>query len=221
MSPAFPASAGRTTAAPPTIRAHLRPADGPHRPAHRGAGGDRRRSDPAAAGGRLGREVAARVAARARRPAGALRRAGLPHVRTNAEAPARCWKRSRSRTRRARATAETMRLSARGYHAADAMRLSARGYHRVLRVRARSPISTAPTRSAGVHLGRGACPTARWPKPPRSESHALTLYQPCSHRAGATLFGLKHFARSATHRRVNHTARAKRSPMLTAQTITV
>lgn len=33
--------------------AHLRPADGPHRSAHRGAGRDRGRSDPAAAGRRL------------------------------------------------------------------------------------------------------------------------------------------------------------------------
>ena len=61
--------------------AHLGPADGPHRSADRSAGGDRRRSDPAAAGGRLGRSRRARRR-RARHPAGALRRgriAACPH----------------------------------------------------------------------------------------------------------------------------------------------
>ncbi len=52
--------------------AHLGTADGPHRPADRSAGGDGRRSDPAAAGGRLRRSRRARRR-RARHPEGALR----------------------------------------------------------------------------------------------------------------------------------------------------
>jgi magnesium chelatase family protein len=51
--------------------AHFRPADRPHRPAHRGAGGDRRRPHPAAAA-EGSREVAARASPRARHPGRAL-----------------------------------------------------------------------------------------------------------------------------------------------------
>ena len=67
--------------------AHLGPADRPHRSARRSAGGDRRRPDPAAAGGRLGRSGRA-GRGRARHPAARYAAAGLPQVRTNAEAPA-------------------------------------------------------------------------------------------------------------------------------------
>ena len=105
--------------------AHLGPADGPHRSAHRGAGGDRRRPDPAAAGGRLGRSRRPRRR-RARHPACALcrrRPAACPHQCRSAGR--RCWKTI------AQPDAQGQKLLR---DAAETMRLSARGYHRVLRV---------------------------------------------------------------------------------------
>ena len=105
--------------------AHLRPADGPHRSADRSAGGDRRRPDPAAAGGRLGRSRRTRRR-RARHPAGALRRRRT--CRMSAPMPKRrrrCWKTI------AQPDAQGTKLLR---DAAETMRLSARGYHRVLRV---------------------------------------------------------------------------------------
>ena len=65
--------------------AAVRPAARPHRPAYRGAGGDRRRPDPAAAGGRQPRGRGARRA-RARGAGRALRGARAAGVRTNAQA---------------------------------------------------------------------------------------------------------------------------------------
>ena len=105
--------------------AHLGPADGPHRSAHRSAGGDRRRSDPAAAGGRLGRS---RRAGRrgARHPAGALCRRRVCRISAPMPKPRpRCWKTI------AQPDAQGRKLLR---DAAETMRLSARGYHRVLRV---------------------------------------------------------------------------------------
>ena len=104
--------------------AHLGPADGPHRSAHRSAGGDRRRSHLAAAVRRLG-EVAARVAAARDIQLARYAAAGMPHVRTNAEAPASLLETI------AQPDAQGQKLLC---DAAETMRLTARGYHRVLRV---------------------------------------------------------------------------------------
>ena len=104
--------------------AHFGPDHGPHRPAHRGAGGHRRRSDPAAAGGRLGRSRR-RVAAARDIQLARYAAAGLPNVRTNAEAPASVLEQI------AQPDAQGTKLLR---DAAETMRLSARGYHRVLRV---------------------------------------------------------------------------------------
>ena len=97
----------------------------PHRPAHRGAGGDRRRSHPAAAGGRQPRGRGAR-GARPRDAGGALRRA---------RPAAAC---APTRPAHGPLLEEVARPDSGGLallrDAADAMRLSARGYHRVLRV---------------------------------------------------------------------------------------
>ena len=105
--------------------AAVRPAARPHRPAHRGAGGDRRRPDPAAARGRQPRGRGARRArARRCRPSATRRwasRASAPTRRRRG----RRWKRSRRPDNAGLALIRD---------AADAMRLSARGYHRVLRV---------------------------------------------------------------------------------------
>ena len=102
----------------------VRPAARPHRPAHRSAGGDRRRSDPAAAG-EGSREVAARVARARDIQAERYAALGLPNVRTNAQAHGPVLEEV------ARADGAGLALLR---DAADAMRLSARGYHRVLRV---------------------------------------------------------------------------------------
>ena len=103
----------------------VRPAARPHRPAHRGAGGDRRRPDPAAAVGRQPRGRRPR-GARPRHPARTLCRARA--CRTCApmrRRTGRCWRRSRA------PTAPAWRCCA---TPPNSMRLSARGYHRVLRV---------------------------------------------------------------------------------------
>ncbi len=79
---------------------HLGPADGPDRSSHRGAGGVRRRPDPAAAGGRL-RGSRSESSRRARHPR--PRVTSPPACRMSAPMPKhrpRCWKRSRSRTRK-------------------------------------------------------------------------------------------------------------------------
>ncbi|MDR3466147.1 MAG: YifB family Mg chelatase-like AAA ATPase [Xanthobacteraceae bacterium] len=70
-------------------------------------------------------EVAARVAAARARQAARYAAAGLPHVRTNAEAPAAVLEEI------ARPDRDGLALLR---DAADSLRLSARGYHRVLRV---------------------------------------------------------------------------------------
>ena len=70
-------------------------------------------------------EVAARVAAARQRQAARYAAAGLPHIRTNAEAPAAALEDI------ARPDREGLALLR---DAADSLRLSARGYHRVLRV---------------------------------------------------------------------------------------
>ncbi|WP_461324555.1 magnesium chelatase subunit ChlI family protein [Bradyrhizobium diazoefficiens] len=102
--------------------AHLGALDGPHRFAHRGPGGDRGRPDPAAAGAA---EVAARVAAARDIQLARYADIGLPNVRTNAEAPASVLEDI------AKPDAQGAKLLR---DAAETMRLSARGYHRVLRV---------------------------------------------------------------------------------------
>ena len=101
------------------------PADRPHRPHHRGAGGDRRRSHPAAA---------RRRQPRGRRAGGArpraCRRSATRRSGCRTSAPTRRRRAPCSRTWRGR-----MRPGSRCCATpSDAMRLSARGYHRVLRV---------------------------------------------------------------------------------------
>jgi magnesium chelatase family protein len=71
------------------------------------------------------REVAARVAAARDVQRARYAGAGLPHIRTNAEAPASLLETV------AQPDAQGLKLL---HDAANAMRLSARGYHRVLRV---------------------------------------------------------------------------------------
>ena len=125
-SPAMPASAAASNAAPRDYQARISgPADGPHRSAHRGAGGDRRRPDPAAAGGRLAPKS---PRASPRRATSSWRATPPRACRTSAPMPKRrrrCWKRSR------KPDAQGTKLLR---DAAETMRLSARGYHRVLRV---------------------------------------------------------------------------------------
>jgi magnesium chelatase family protein len=70
-------------------------------------------------------EVAARVAAARQRQTARYAAAGLPHVRTNAEAPAAVLEEIARPDRDGQALLRD---------AADGLRLSARGYHRVLRV---------------------------------------------------------------------------------------
>ena len=103
----------------------VRPAARPHRPAHRGAGGDRRRPHPAAARGRQPRGRRARRAARAPSRPSATPRSACRTSAPTRRRRRRCWKRWRAPT----AAGLTLLRDA-----ADAMRLSARGYHRVLRV---------------------------------------------------------------------------------------
>ena len=97
----------------------------PHRSQHRGAGGDRRRPDPAAAG---------RGQPRGRAP----RRAGPRACRPSATPRSACRASPPTRPRRAPCSRRWRGPTAPGSRclrdAADAMRLSARGYHRVLRV---------------------------------------------------------------------------------------
>ena len=101
------------------------PAARPHRPAHRGAGGDRRRSHPAAADRRQPRGRGARRARPRRCRPSATRRSAC---RTCAPTP----------QAQGPVLEDVARPDAGGLallrDAADAMRLSARGYHRVLRV---------------------------------------------------------------------------------------
>ena len=100
--------------------ADLRPADRPHRPAYRGAGGDCRRLllPPPAEGSR---EVAERVAQARERQAARYAAIG----RSNAAVSGTVLEDV------ARPDSSGLALLR---EAADAMRLSARGYHRVLRV---------------------------------------------------------------------------------------
>ena len=106
------AAQGRALRRATTRRASRAPAR-PHRPADRGAGGDRRRPRPAAAGRGQRARSRARVAARARDPGRALRRAsGLPGLRTNAECDGSCSRRSPRPTRRADAAARRRRGAA-------------------------------------------------------------------------------------------------------------
>jgi magnesium chelatase family protein len=85
-------------------------------------------------------EVGARVAAARAIQTERYAALGLPNVRTNAEAPAAVLEDI------AQPDAQGLKLLR---DAAESMRLSARGYHRVLRVAPRSRTSTALTRSAG------------------------------------------------------------------------
>ena len=99
------------------------------------------------------REVAERVARARELQAARYAAIGLPHVRTNATAPARCWKTWRG------PTAAGSRCCA--------MPPTRCGSRRAAIIaccgsRARSPISTAPTRSAACISPR-RCPTARSP----------------------------------------------------------
>ena len=126
------------------------PAARPHRPAHRGAGRHRRRPDPAAAGGRQRRSRGARGAG-ARDPGGALRgarrsrRAPMP-----ASAP-RCSTRWRSRTAQGSRCCATPPTRCSSRRAAITACCGSR---------ARSPTSTAPTRSA-ASTWRRRCRIAR------------------------------------------------------------
>src|SRR3954471_8104717 len=98
-------------------------------------------------------EVAARVARARAIQSQRYAAIGLPHVRTNTAASGPVLE-------------DVAKPDAGGLtllrDAADAMRLSARGYHRCLRLRARSPISTVPTRSAACTLPKRSR-TARSP----------------------------------------------------------
>ncbi len=134
--------------------AHLGPADGPHRSAHRGPRGDRRRPDPAAAGGGLGRSRRTRRR-RARHPARALcrgRPAAYPHQCRSAGLGA--GGRSRSPMRRGRNCCATPPRPCGCRRAAITACCGSR---------ARSPISTAPRKSAGC-IWPKRCPTARSPR---------------------------------------------------------
>ena len=121
----------------------VRPAARPHRSAYRSAGGDRRRSDPAAAGGRQPRGRRARRA-RPRHPGRTLRRArpaACPHQCAGQRR--RCWKRSRSPTPPAWRCCATPPTRCGCRRAAITACCGSR---------ARSPISTAPTQVGRVHL---------------------------------------------------------------------
>ena len=81
--------------------AHFRAADGPHRPAHRGAGGDRRRSDPAAARRRIGGSGRARGGGARPSDWRAMPRPDCPASAPMPKRRRRCWRPSRSPTRKA------------------------------------------------------------------------------------------------------------------------
>ena len=83
----------------------------------------------------------------------AMRALGLPQIRTNAQAPARCWKRSRSRTRPGSRCCATPPTPCGCRRAAITACCGSR---------ARSPISTAPRRSA-ASIWPKRCPIARSP----------------------------------------------------------
>ena len=120
----------------------------------RSAGGDGRRSDPAAAGGRLRRSRRARRR-RARHPEGALRCSA--DCRISAPMPKRrrrCWKPSRNPTRRAPNCCATPPRPC-GCRRAAIIACCASP--------ARSPISTARTKSAAC-IWPKRCRIARWPK---------------------------------------------------------
>ena len=133
--------------------ADLRPAARPHRSADRGAGGHRRRPDPAAAGGRQPRGRRPRRAGARDIQTERYAALGLPHVRSNAQA-----RRRRAGGDRAPDAPGVALLR----EAADAMRLSARGYHRVLRVaRTLADLDGADKSAASIWPKR--CPIARSP----------------------------------------------------------
>ena len=123
--------------------AAVRPAARPHRPAHRSAGGHRRRSDPAAAVGGL----AARSPPASRAPATCRPRA-MPSWVFRTCAPtrrptARCWSRSRAPKEPGSHCCATPPTPCTCRRAAITACCASR---------ARSPISTAPRTSARVHL---------------------------------------------------------------------
>ena len=92
-------------------------------------------------------EVAARVAAARDIQLARYAAAGLPHVRTNAEAPASVLEDI------AQPDAQGLKLLR---DAAETMRLSARGYHRVLRVARTLADLDGAEKIGRLHLGRGA-----------------------------------------------------------------
>ena len=125
----------------------------PHRPQHRGAGGHRRRPDPAAAGRRQQRGRRPR-GARPRDAGRALRRArALPACAPTPPRRRRCWRRWRGPTVPGSRCCATPPTPCGCRRAAITACCGSR---------ARSPTSTAPTRSAACIWPR-RCPIARWP----------------------------------------------------------
>jgi Magnesium chelatase, subunit ChlI C-terminal len=100
-------------------------------------------------------EVAARVAAARDIQMARYAAAGLPHILTNAEAPASVLEAI------AQPDAQGLKLLR---DAAEAMRLSARGYHRVLRVARTLADLDGAEKIGRLHLAEALCPTAHWPK---------------------------------------------------------
>jgi magnesium chelatase family protein len=169
-------------------------------------------------------EVAARVAAARDIQLKRYASAGLPHIRTNAEAPAALLETI------AQPDAQGLKLLR---DASETMRLSARGYHRVLRV-ARTLADLDGAHDIGrLHLaealsyralaedvrrGAGTRPEVRAPRP--TEVQAAETNSHCSLNFALTMFsrqrvksrGLKQFAISPIHRlagtgRVNRDSR--------------
>ncbi len=100
-------------------------------------------------------EVAARVAAARDIQRARYAAAGLPQVRTNAEAPAAVLEAI------AQPDAQGTKLLR---DAAETMRLSARGYHRVLRVARTLGRSRRRRQASAGCIWPKRCPTARWPR---------------------------------------------------------
>ena len=99
-------------------------------------------------------EVAARVAAARDLQLARYADAGMPHVRTNAEAPASLLETI------AQPDAQGQKLLR---DAAETMKLTARGYHRVLRV-ARTLADLDGAEKIGGCIWPKRCPIARWRK---------------------------------------------------------
>ena len=160
------------------------PAARPHRPAHRGAGGHRRRSHPAAAGGRQPRGRRARRARARDAGASATRRSACRMCAPTRRRRARCSKRWRGpmpRDLRCCATPPTRCGSPRAAITACC------GW------RARSPISTAPRRSAACISPR-RCPIAH--SPTRSAARRERC-RACRRAASALTFPHRHPLKSA------------------------